>query len=47
MVLDATDNFETRYLLNDACSEAGVPWIDGGVVETSGMVVPHGRGARR
>jgi molybdopterin-synthase adenylyltransferase len=46
VVLDATDNFETRYLINDACVEAGVPWIYGGVVATSGMLMPvlPGRG---
>ena len=27
LVLDATDNFETRYLLNDFCVERGIPWI--------------------
>ncbi len=27
LVLDATDNFETRYLINDLCVEAGKPWI--------------------
>jgi molybdopterin/thiamine biosynthesis adenylyltransferase len=27
LVLDATDNFETRYLLNDYAVEQGRPWI--------------------
>jgi molybdopterin-synthase adenylyltransferase len=27
IVLDATDNFETRYLLNDYAAEQGKPWI--------------------
>lgn len=27
IVLDCTDNFETRYLLNDLCVQSGVPWI--------------------
>jgi adenylyltransferase/sulfurtransferase len=27
LVLDATDNFETRYLVNDYCVEQGRPWI--------------------
>ena len=27
LVLDATDNFETRYLLNDYAIEQNVPWI--------------------
>jgi len=46
LVLDATDNFPTRYILNDACVKHGVPWIYGGIVGTSGMclVVLPGRG---
>jgi len=27
LVLDGTDNFETRYLMNDYAVEQGVPWI--------------------
>ncbi len=27
LVLDCTDNFETRYLLNDFCVREGIPWI--------------------
>ncbi|MCL2661438.1 MAG: ThiF family adenylyltransferase [Acidobacteriaceae bacterium] len=27
IILDATDNFETRYLINDYCVEQGRPWI--------------------
>jgi adenylyltransferase/sulfurtransferase len=27
VVLDGTDNFETRYLINDLCVREGVPWI--------------------
>jgi adenylyltransferase/sulfurtransferase len=32
LVLDATDNFETRYLLNDYAMEQGKPWIYTGAV---------------
>jgi adenylyltransferase/sulfurtransferase len=32
VVLDATDNFETRYLLNDAAVKLGIPWIYAAVV---------------
>ncbi len=32
LVLDATDNFETRYLLNDYAVEQGKPWIYAGAV---------------
>lgn len=36
VVLDCTDNFETRYLVNDACVKHGVPLVYGGAVATSG-----------
>jgi adenylyltransferase/sulfurtransferase len=46
LVLDGTDNFETRYLLNDVCVKLGKPWVYGGVLGTIGMVMPviPGRG---
>lgn len=37
VILDGTDNFETRYLLNDVCVKHGVPLIYGGVIGTRGM----------
>ena len=37
VVLDGTDNFETRYLVNDACVKLGVPWIYGGAIGATGM----------
>lgn len=46
LVLDATDNFATRYFINDACIRRNKPWIYGGVIATSGMsltIIP-GRG---
>jgi adenylyltransferase/sulfurtransferase len=39
VVLDGTDNFETRYLLNDVCVKAGKPWVYGGVLGSEGMVM--------
>ncbi len=39
LVLDGTDNFETRYLINDACVQRGLPWVYGGVVGTVGMTL--------
>jgi len=36
VVVDGTDNFETRYLINDACVKHGLPWVYGGVVATYG-----------
>ena len=40
LVLDGTDNVETRYLLNDACVKHGKPWVHGGVAGTVGIVLP-------
>ena len=37
MVLDGTDNFSTRYLLNDACVKLGKPWVYCGVLASYGM----------
>jgi len=45
VVLDGTDNFSTRYLLNDACLQMAIPWVYTGVVATYGMTatfVPPG-----
>ena len=39
IVLDGTDNFETRYLINDACVKAGKPWVYGGVIGATGMTM--------
>ncbi len=39
LVLDGTDNFETRYLINDTCVKHGMTWIYGGVIGTTGMVM--------
>jgi len=39
VVLDATDNVETRYLVNDACVKEGKRWVYGGAVGTSGVVL--------
>jgi adenylyltransferase/sulfurtransferase len=39
LVLDGTDNFETRFLLNDACVKGRKPWVYGGCVGAEGMVL--------
>jgi adenylyltransferase/sulfurtransferase len=39
LVLDATDNMETRYLINDACIKHDIPWIYGGVIGATGMTM--------
>ena len=45
VTLDGTDNFSTRFLLNDACLKLSIPWIYTGVVASYGMTatfVPEG-----
>jgi adenylyltransferase/sulfurtransferase len=37
VVLDGTDNFSTRYLLNDICYKKNIPYSYGGVVSSRGM----------
>lgn len=37
LLLDGTDNLETRYLLNDYSIARGVPWIYGAAVASRGM----------
>jgi adenylyltransferase/sulfurtransferase len=44
LVLDGTDNFETRFLLNDVCLQAGIPWVYGACVGSYGLALlvrPH------
>jgi len=38
VVVDALDNTETRYLINDACIKNNIPWVYGGAISTYGMV---------
>lgn len=46
VIVDGTDNFETRYVLNDLAVDAKVPLVLGGGVATRGTVMPvvPGRG---
>lgn len=39
LVLDGTDNFPTRYLLNDWCRHERLPWIYGGAVGSEGTAM--------
>ncbi|HYP30197.1 MAG TPA: ThiF family adenylyltransferase [Blastocatellia bacterium] len=39
LVLDGTDNFETRFLINDACVKNGIPWIYGAAVGSYGLTM--------
>jgi molybdopterin/thiamine biosynthesis adenylyltransferase len=39
LLIDGTDNFETRYLINDVSVKLGVPYIYGGVIGTRAMAM--------
>ena len=39
LILDGTDNFETRYLINDAAVKLEKPWIYGGVIGSEGQTM--------
>lgn len=39
LFMDGTDNFETRFLINDLSLQQGVPWVYTGVVGTTGMTM--------
>jgi molybdopterin/thiamine biosynthesis adenylyltransferase len=44
LILDATDNFETRYLINDFSVRENIPWIYGAAVGSYGLklaVIPN------
>lgn len=40
LILDGTDNFEVRFLLNDAALETGTTWIYAGVIGSHGQTMP-------
>jgi adenylyltransferase/sulfurtransferase len=40
LVLDGTDNFETRYLINDYAVNRGIPWVYGAAVASYGVTMP-------
>ena len=37
VVIDGTDNFSTRYLINEACDKLSIPWVYGSGIATGGM----------
>ena len=39
LILDGTDNVQTRYLINDVAVKHGVPWVYGAAVATEGRVM--------
>lgn len=40
LIIDGTDNFEARFLINDAALELGRPWIYAGCIGSHGQVFP-------
>lgn len=40
LILDGTDNFETRYLVNDFAVRESIPWVYGGAVGSYGISMP-------
>ncbi len=40
LIIDGTDNFEIRYLINDVSLETGIPWIFTGCTGSTGQVMP-------
>ena len=50
VILDGTDNFETRFLLNDAAHNFEIPWVYGGCIGAEGQtmtIVPGKTGCLR
>jgi len=44
LLLDGTDNFDTRYLINDLAVKSRRPWVYGAVIGATGLcmaIVPH------
>ncbi|MBW7904424.1 MAG: ThiF family adenylyltransferase [Phycisphaerae bacterium] len=39
LILDGTDNFETRYLINDVAVKLGTPWVYGACTAAEGMMM--------
>ena len=39
VIVDGTDNFETRFLLNDASLRYGIPWVFGGCIGAEGQTM--------
>jgi molybdopterin/thiamine biosynthesis adenylyltransferase len=44
-VVDASDNFRTRFLVNDACTLAGVPFSHGAIYRFEGQVTTFAGGS--
>lgn len=40
LILDGTDNFEIRFLINDVSLETGIPWVYAGCIASHGQSMP-------
>lgn len=40
LLLDGSDNFETRFLINDLCVRDDLPWVYGACIAAEGLVLP-------
>ncbi len=40
LILDGTDNFEIRFLINDCALETGTPWVYAGCISSHGQSMP-------
>ena len=40
LILDGTDNFDTRYLINDFSVSRSIPWVYGAAVGSYGLAMP-------
>ena len=40
LLLDGTDNFETRFLINDVAVKSQTPWVYGACIGVEGLVMP-------
>jgi len=44
VVVDATDNASSRYLISDACVVAGKPLVSGAAIGTDGQLTVYSHG---
>lgn len=44
VVVDATDNASSRYLISDACVVAGKPLVSGAAIGTDGQLTVYNHG---
>ncbi len=47
IVVDCTDNFPSRLMIDSTCARLGKPWVHGSIEGTAGMVTVFGHTGRR